>query len=308
MRRRLFYTDHYSLPLPDGHKFPIQKYRLLREMLEREGGFEFTPAPLAKPEVIALAHEAAYVEQFVRGELPAQVMRRIGFPWSPELVKRTLGSVGGTLSAAMDALHPPSAAEKSGAPRASWGGTLAGGTHHAFRGEGSGFCVFNDIAVAILWLRSKGLAQRAAVIDLDVHQGDGTAQMFQEDAEALTTSVHCRANFPFRKQMSKIDVELEDGTGDEEYLKVVDALLPRVGEFGAEILFYQSGVDGLATDALGRLSLSHAGLRERDRRVCGFARDAGIPLVITLGGGYSRPIEHTVLAHANTFRVAREVL
>src|SRR5581483_1719933 len=180
------------------------------------------------------------------------MMRRIGFPWSPELVKRTLGSVGGTLSAAMDALET------------GFGGTLAGGTHHAFYAEGSGFCVFNDIAVAILWLRSKGLVRRAAVVDLDVHQGDGTAQMFQADAEVLTTSVHCRANFPFRKQTSKIDVELEDGTGDEEYLKVVDELLPRVAEFGAEILFYQSGVDGLATDALGRLSLSHAGMKDRD--------------------------------------------
>ncbi len=317
MSRRLFYTDHYSLPLPEGHKFPIQKYRLIREELEREGGFEFTPAPLAKPEVVALAHDPVYVEQFVRGELSAQAMRRIGFPWSPELVKRTLASVGGTLSAAMDAINTgPSAqtaGEKDGAratlkPKTTWGGTLAGGTHHAFRGEGSGFCVFNDLAVAIFWLRSKGYASRAAVIDLDVHQGDGTAQIFQNDGEVLTTSVHCRANFPFRKQVSKIDVELDDATHDEEYLKVVDELLPRVAEFGAEILFYQSGVDGLATDALGRLALSHAGLRERDKRVCEFARDAGIPLVITLGGGYSRPIEHTVAAHANTFRVAREIL
>jgi acetoin utilization deacetylase AcuC-like enzyme len=295
MPRRLFYTDHYTLPLPDGHRFPITKYKLLRETLEGDGFFAFAPAPLAKPEIVTLAHDAAYVEQFVRGELPAPAMRRIGFPWSPELVKRTLGSVGGTLSAAMDALDT------------GWGGALAGGTHHAFRAEGSGFCVFNDIAVAILWLRSKVLARRAAVIDFDVHQGDGTAQIFLEDADVLTTSVHCRTNFPFRKQRSKIDVELEDATHDEEYLRVVDGLLPRVAKFAPEILFYQSGVDGLATDALGRLSLSHAGLRERDRRVCSFARFVGVPLVITLGGGYSRPIEHTVLAHANTFRVAAEV-
>ncbi len=295
MSRRLFYTDHYPLPLPEGHRFPIQKYRLIREALEGDGWFTFAPAPLAKPEVIALAHDAQYVERFVRGELPAPIMRRIGFPWSPELVKRTLGSAGGTLSATMDALDT------------GWGGTLAGGTHHAFRGEGSGFCVFNDIAVAILWLRSRGLVRRAAVVDLDVHQGDGTAQIFQEDANVLTTSVHCRTNFPFRKQQSKIDIELEDATHDEEYLQVVERLLPRVAEFAPEIVFYQSGVDGLASDALGRLSLSHAGLKERDRRVLSFARENKIPLVITLGGGYSKPIEHTATAHANTFRMAAEI-
>ncbi|ABF41790.1 histone deacetylase superfamily [Candidatus Koribacter versatilis Ellin345] len=295
MSRRLFYTDHYTLPLPEGHRFPISKYKLLREMLERDSLFEFVPAPLAKPEVIALVHDAAYVEQFVQGELSAQAMRRIGFPWSPELVKRTLGSVGGTLSAGMDALS------------SGFGGTLAGGTHHAFRSEGSGYCVFNDIAIAILYLRSKGLAQRAAVIDLDVHQGDGTAQIFQNDALVLTISVHSRANFPFRKQVSKIDIELEDATHDDEYLNVVDGLLPRVADFKPEILFYQSGVDGLATDSLGRLALTHAGLKERDRRVCTFARSFGVPLVITLGGGYSLPIEHTVTAHANTFRTAADV-
>lgn len=295
MSRRVFYTDHYPLPLPEGHRFPIQKYRLIREALDWDGLFEFAPAPLAKPEVITLAHDAEYVERFIRGELSAQTMRRIGFPWSAELVKRTLGSVGGTLSATMDALNT------------GWGGTLAGGTHHAFRAEGSGYCVFNDIAVAILWLRGKGLAQRAAVIDLDVHQGDGTAQLFQNDELVLTTSVHCRANFPFRKQVSKIDVELEDGTHDEEYLNVVEELLPKVRAFGPEILYFQSGVDGLATDALGRLSLSHAGLKERDRKVLTFARENHIPVVITLGGGYSKPIEHTVEAHANTFRVAAQL-
>jgi acetoin utilization deacetylase AcuC-like enzyme len=295
MSRRLFYTDHYPLPLPDGHRFPITKYRLVREALERDGLFGFSPAPLAKPEVIALAHDPTYVDQFIRGELPAPVMRRIGFPWSPELVRRTLGSVGGTLSATMDALDT------------GWGGTLAGGTHHAFRAEGSGFCVFNDIAIAILWLRSRGRIQRAAVLDLDVHQGDGTAQIFQNDDLVLTTSVHCRANFPFRKQVSNIDVELEDATHDDEYLQVLDALLPRIADFRPEILYFQSGVDGLASDALGRLSLSHAGLKERDRKVLTFARENKLPLVITLGGGYSKPIEHTALAHANTFRVAADV-
>ncbi len=295
MSHRLFYTDHYLLPLPDGHRFPIAKYRLIREALERDGLFEFAPAPLAKPEVIALAHDQAYVTQFIRGELPQPMMRRIGFPWSPELVQRTLGSVGGTLSATTDALDT------------GWGGTLAGGTHHAFRAEGSGYCVFNDIAVAILWLRSKGLLRRAAVLDLDVHQGDGTAQIFQDDPDVLTISVHCRTNFPFRKQQSKVDVELEDGVQDEQYLRVLDDLFAKIRDFRPEILYFQSGVDGLASDALGRLSLSHAGLRERDYKVLSFARSNHIPLVITLGGGYSKPIEHTAVAHANTFRVAAEI-
>lgn len=296
MSRRLFYTDHYTLPLPEGHRFPITKYRLLRETLERDGSFAFAPAPLARPDVIKLAHDSEYVDAFLAGTLAPSAVRRIGFPWSPELVKRTLGSVGGTLSATMDALDT------------GWGGTLAGGTHHAFRAEGSGYCVFNDIAIAILWSRHKGLVQRPAVIDLDVHQGDGTAQIFQTDDQVLTTSVHCRTNFPFRKQVSKIDVELEDATHDEKYLRVVDDLLPRIADFRPEILYFQSGVDGLASDALGRLSLSHAGLKERDRKVLTFAKDNKLPLVITLGGGYSKPIEDTVLAHANTFRAAAEVL
>lgn len=295
MSRRLFYTDHYTLPLPEGHRFPITKYRLLRETLERDGSFAFAPAPLARPDVIKLAHDSEYVDAFLAGTLAPSAVRRIGFPWSPELVKRTLGSVGGTLSATMDALDT------------GWGGTLAGGTHHAFRAEGSGYCVFNDIAIAILWLRNKGLKQRAVVLDLDVHQGDGTAQIFQGDESVLTTSVHCRTNFPFRKQVSRIDIELEDATQDEEYLAVLRSLLPQIAQFRPEILFYQSGVDGLASDSLGRLSLSHAGLQERDRLVCEFARSLGVPHVVTLGGGYSKPVEHTVLAHANTFRVAADV-
>jgi acetoin utilization deacetylase AcuC-like enzyme len=288
----LYYTDHHEIPLPPGHKFPLEKYRLLRESLMREGGFHFVPAPLAEPEVIGLAHDAGYVDQFLAGMLSPAAMRRIGFPWSPQLVARSLASVGGTLAATETAM------------REGWGGTLAGGTHHAFRAEGSGFCVFNDIAVAILWLRREGRARRAAVLDLDVHQGDGTAQIFQHDAAVLTVSVHGQNNFPFRKQRSRIDVELPDGTGDEEYLRVLDRVLPPVLAFAPEVLFYQSGVDPLAADTLGRLALSHAGLQERDRRVMEAARGAGVPLVITLGGGYARPIEHTVLAHANTFRVA----
>jgi acetoin utilization deacetylase AcuC-like enzyme len=291
---RLFYTDHYDLPLPAGHRFPIEKYRLLRERLEADGGFTLEPAPMAGTATIELAHDPEYVRAFVEGRLGESAIRRIGFPWSEGLVKRTLASVGSTLAATREALG------------CGWGGTLAGGTHHAFRGEGSGFCVFNDIAVAIAWLRAERGIRRAAVVDLDVHQGDGTAEIFRDDADVLTLSVHCKNNFPLRKQQSRIDVELDAGTGDDAYLIKLAEVLPKVLEFRPEIIFYQSGVDGLAEDRLGKLSLSLSGLRERDRQVMKLAGASGVPLVITLGGGYAEPIRLTAEAHANTFRVARE--
>jgi acetoin utilization deacetylase AcuC-like enzyme len=235
------------------------------------------------------------VAQFVNGTLPAAAMRRIGLPWSQGLVTRTLASAGGTLAATCDAMDT------------GFGGTLAGGTHHAFRNEGSGFCVFNDVAIAIFSLRSEGRANRMAVVDLDVHQGDGTAHFFENDPNVLTVSLHGAHNYPFRKQRSKIDVELADQTGDQEYLKALDSVLPRVFDFAPEIVFYLSGVDALASDVLGRLALTHQGLMARDRRVIGACFRAKLPLVITLGGGYSKPIELTADAHANTFRVAAEI-
>jgi acetoin utilization deacetylase AcuC-like enzyme len=244
----LYYTDHHEVVLPPQHKFPMRKYRLVREMLRQNSAFTFEPAPMAQPEVIRLAHDHDYVAQFVSGTLPQPVMRRIGFPWSETLVHRTLSSVGGTLNATRDALA------------SGFGGTLAGGTHHAFRAEGSGFCVFNDIAVAICWLRKEHNVGRTAVIDLDVHQGDGTALIFENDPDVLTLSMHGRNNFPFRKQRSKIDVELEDGTGDEAYLVALKSIMPRVAEFAPQAIFYQSGVDALACDKLGRLALTHDGL------------------------------------------------
>jgi acetoin utilization deacetylase AcuC-like enzyme len=295
MPRRLFYCDHYAIPLPPGHKFPMSKYRLVRDLLDEDGFFRFECAPMADPSVVALAHDPEYVRRFLEGSLPAPAIRRIGFPWSEGLVKRTLASVGGTLNATKDAFEH------------GWGGNLAGGTHHAFRGEGSGFCVFNDIAVSIEWLRSQGRIQRAAILDLDVHQGDGTAQIFEHDPDVLTISLHCKSNFPFRKQLSKLDVDLSDKVGDEEYLRALDMTLPRVFAFEPDILYYQSGVDGLASDSLGKLALTHAGLKERDRRVMAAACAHRVPLVVTLGGGYSNPIRLTAEAHANTFRTAQEI-
>lgn len=273
----------------------MPKYRMVRDRLERTGVFSFQCAEPATAEVVALAHDAAYVQQILDGSLPPAAIRRIGFPWSPALVLRSLASVGGTLGASADALER------------GWGGNLAGGTHHAFRAEGSGYCVFNDMAVAIQSLRQEGRIRRGAIVDLDVHQGDGTALIFEGDEDVLTLSIHGEKNFPFRKQRSRIDIALPDGTGDEEYLRTLEEVLPRVLEFQPEIIFYQSGVDALDTDTLGRLNLSLAGLSARDGMVMRAVHAAGIPFVITLGGGYSSPLERTAEAHANTFLNALSV-
>jgi acetoin utilization deacetylase AcuC-like enzyme len=292
---RLFYTDQYVITLPEGHKFPARKYGLVRQILQADSRFDFERAPLADPETIELAHDPGYVRSFMAGEMAPAAMRRIGLPWSDVLVNRSRASVGATLSAAKDAMET------------GWGGTLGGGTHHAFRAEGAGFCIFNDVAVAIQWLRSQGKIKRAAVIDLDVHQGDGTAEIFAGDPEVFTLSIHCQSNFPFRKQVSKLDVALPDKVEDAEYLETLESALPRIFLFAPEVIFYQSGVDGLLTDVLGRLSLTPQGLIQRDRMVMTSVRDSGIPLVLTSGGGYSKPIELSAEAHANTYRTAWEI-
>ncbi len=257
--------------------------------------FCFRPAELASRNDLLRVHEPGYVDAFLSGTLEAAQMRRIGFPWSPELVRRTLASAGSTLLAAESALQTGMA------------GTLAGGTHHAYRAEGSGFCVFNDLAIAIATMRSRGLIRRAAIVDLDVHQGDGTAAIFSGDDEVFTVSVHGARNFPFRKQRSVVDIELDDQTTDREYLAQLKPVLAFVWDFRPELVLFQSGVDVLATDSLGRLALTVEGLAERDRMVIEGARDNNFPLAITLGGGYADPIELTVAAHAQTFRIAADV-
>jgi acetoin utilization deacetylase AcuC-like enzyme len=294
-RPRIFSTDQYHITLPEGHKFPVLKYGMLRQIVEKEGLFHLEHSSRADAETVSLAHDPAYVAGFSNGTLPSAAIRRIGLPWSQTLVNRAFASVGGTVSASLEALDH------------GWGATLGGGTHHAFRSEGAGFCVFNDIAVAIQFLRSRGLIRRAAVIDLDVHQGDGTAEIFQDDPEVFTLSIHGASNFPFRKKQSRLDVALPDGVEDAAYLQSLDEVLPAAFAFRPEIVFYQSGVDPLASDVLGRLSLSPQGLIERDRRVFGAARAFGAPFVLTSGGGYSRPIELSAEAHANTYRTAHEM-
>jgi acetoin utilization deacetylase AcuC-like enzyme len=295
MLTRLFYCDDHEFPLPPEHRFPISKYAIVRRLLADSSLFKLEEAPFATREQVERAHDVRYVERFLNGTLPADFMRRIGFPWSEGLVRRTLASAGGTLAATQEALLH------------GWGGTIAGGTHHAFRSFGSGYCVFNDFAIAILELRASHQISRTAVLDLDVHQGDGTAEIFQNDPEVLTVSVHCKANFPFHKQSGSIDVELAECTEDAQYLGVLDNLLPQVAAFEPRVIFYQSGVDGLRSDALGKLSLTEEGLRERDRRVFSFAATHRIPLVITLGGGYSKPVELTARAHATTYLTAAEI-
>ena len=291
---RIHYCDVHTIDLPPTHRFPSGKYVLIREKLASDG-FDLQVAPFAPNDLIKLVHSERYVDDFVSGMLSPSEIRRIGFPWSQGLVRRTLTSLGGTLAAVEDALSQ------------GWGANLAGGTHHAFADEGAGYCVFNDLAVAIQWLRRDGRIRRAAVIDLDVHQGDGTAQIFSGDPDVMTVSLHCRSNFPLRKQESTIDVELPDGTGDAEYLAALDFVLPQVLSFQPDIILYQSGVDGLYSDRLGHLCLTHKGLEERDLRVMHAARSHDIPFVITLGGGYSLPIDLTAEAHANVYRAGWEV-
>src|SRR5215470_5652947 len=296
---RVFHSDHYVVPLPFGHRFPMAKYRLLREALLASGVLlpgELAPAQPIELDALLLVHTPRWVNAVVENRLTEVELRRLGFPWSPELVLRSLASVGGTCAAAARALGD------------GIGGNLAGGTHHAFADHGEGYCVFNDIAVSIRVLQARGNIRRALVVDLDVHQGNGTAAVFAGDPDVFTFSMHGEHNFPFRKQRSSLDIGLPDGAGDDVYLDVLTRHLPRVLEAARpDIVYYQAGVDPLAEDTLGRLSLTHAGLEERDIFVLEAARRSGLPVVVTLGGGYSQPLEATLRAHIGTYRAARMV-
>jgi acetoin utilization deacetylase AcuC-like enzyme len=289
-----FTSDHHEVPLPPGHRFPMEKYRLLREALIAEGvlgAAQIVPSPLATVDELCCAHERAWVEAFLSGNLSPSAIRAIGFPWSPQHVTRTLSAVGGTLAAARRALAVGLA------------GNLAGGTHHAARDKGAGYCVFNDLAVAARVLHAEGRVERVAIVDLDVHQGDGTAAILGADPWAWTLSLHGEKNFPFRKVPGSRDVGLPDGLDDEGFLAALEPALEEAMAFGPDLILYQGGVDGLHCDRLGRLGIRHEGLMARDARVIGAARAAGVPLVATLGGGYAEPISETVKAHVNTWRV-----
>ena len=295
---KVYYSDHYTVSLPGGHRFPMEKYRLTREKLINENILK--PCELFEPElpakeIITLAHSPEYYDRFKNGTIDAASIRRLGLPWSSSLFSRSLASVGGALGAARAALEH------------GVGGNLAGGTHHAFRDYGEGFCVFNDFAVVILDLIKSGLIHRAAIIDLDVHQGNGNSGILGGNPDVFIFSMHGGKNFPFNKVASTIDVELEDGTGDSEYLLLLKKNLPAVFEWKPDIVLYQAGVDPLKEDSLGRLELTKAGLLERDRIVLRECRKHGIPVSLGLGGGYSLPITHTVEAYAGTYRAVKEV-
>jgi acetoin utilization deacetylase AcuC-like enzyme len=295
---RFFFPDTPDLPLPAGHRFPRGKYRLLRDKIEREGilaGASLEPSPVAGLDDLLRAHDPAFVAAALAGELTAAAQRKIGFPWSETFVQRARTVTGGALAAARAALET------------GLSGQLAGGTHHAHRDHGSGFCLFNDLAVASLALLAEGRVRRIAIVDLDVHQGDGNAAILSGHPAMFVLSVHGANNFPFSKARSDLDVALPDGTGDAEYLAELGPALEQVEAFRPDLILYLSGADPLASDTLGRLDLSFAGLVERDQRVFEMARRLGVPVSIAIGGGYAEPISDSIAAYANTFRVAREV-
>jgi acetoin utilization deacetylase AcuC-like enzyme len=295
---RVFYSDRLTIPLPPGHRFPIAKYRMLRETLVASGVLredEIYASPLATREDAVLAHSESYVDGIISGTIDPMIIKRIGFPWTEGLVARSFATVGGCVSAARSALENGIS------------GNLAGGTHHAHRDAGEGYCVFNDIAVSFLRLKADGLIRKAAIIDLDVHQGNGNSSILGGRDDIFIFSMHGAKNYPFRKIPSTLDLNLADGTGDAEYLALLREHLPSVLDFNPDIVFYQAGVDPLREDVLGKLSLTHDGLMERDRLVLDACRQRLIPVSISMGGGYANPIELTVQAHVGTYRVVREI-
>ena len=296
---KAFYSDHFVLPLPEGHKFPMAKYARLRERILSEGIIEprdLSEAPLAPWDDLRLVHSAEYVGAVANGTVPPDIQRRIGFPWSPQMVERARRSVGATTAAALVALDEGSAAN------------LAGGTHHAFADRGEGFCVFNDVAVASRVLQREGHAQRIAIVDLDVHQGNGTASIFREDPSVFTFSMHGERNFPFRKERSDLDVGLDDGTADAEYLATLKQHLAAVlNAHEPDFVFYLAGADPFEGDRLGRLKLSIDGLRRRDEHVLGECRRLGLPVAVTMSGGYANDIDAIVTIHSNTIRIAAAI-
>ena len=296
MPLKAFYSDHFVLPLPEGHRFPMRKYarlraRVLDEAIVAPG--DVIEAPAASWDELRLAHAAPYVQAVATGTLPPDLQRRIGFPWSPGMVERSRRSSGATIAAARVALREGVAAN------------LAGGTHHAFVDRGEGYCVFNDVAVAARVLQHTHRCHRLAVVDCDVHQGNGTAAIFRDDPSVFTFSMHGAKNFPFRKEVSDLDVELADGMGDDEYLALLDRHLPGVlAGHRPELVFYLAGADPYAGDRLGRLGLSVEGLRARDEYVFGRCLAARVPVVVVMSGGYAPDVDDIVRIHLNTIRVA----
>ncbi|OUL99900.1 deacetylase [Variovorax sp. JS1663] len=296
---RAFYSGHFVLPLPAGHRFPMGRYALLREGLERQlPDVRMVEAPRASDGELALAHMPAWIAAISDGSVDAQAMREIGFPWSEAMVERSRRSAGATIAACRTALTEGVAAN------------MAGGTHHAGADRGGGFCVFNDAAVAARLMQAEQgrrgrVPLQVAVIDLDVHQGNGTARIFREDPSVFTLSMHGQKNFPFRKEASDLDVELPDGCGDADYLSALEHALDELDRrFSPGLVIYLAGADPFERDRLGRLKLSFDGLEARDRRVFDFAWQRRIPLAFAMAGGYASDIAETVQVQLGTFRVA----
>jgi acetoin utilization deacetylase AcuC-like enzyme len=300
---RAFYADHFVLPLPEGHRFPMSKYSRLRDRVAAEcADIRLCEAPEATEGQLALAHEPRYVQAVAEGLLSAAEQREIGFPWSLRMAERARRSVGATIAAAQAALID----------REGVAANLAGGTHHSYAHKGSGYCVFNDVAVAARlmqaqWHRLHRQLLRVAVIDLDVHQGNGTAAIFAQDDTVFTLSLHGAKNFPFRKELSDLDVELPDGCG-AEYLQALDRALQTLWAHHRDALpglvFYLAGADPHEGDRLGRLKLSTNGLAERDRCVLGACAQRGIAVAMSMAGGYGRDVDATVQVHLNSLRLA----
>jgi len=291
----IYRTDTFPIPLPRGHRFPAEKYPMLARRLVEDGLLAenemLVPREATRQELLRV-HTLDYLRRLERGTITPKERRRIGLPWSAELISRSYRSVGATVESAFAALKDGVAV------------SLAGGTHHAFEDRGEGYCLLNDVAVAARAVQAAGRAERILVIDADVHQGNGTAHIFRNDPEVFTFSIHGKNNFPLQKLTSDLDVELADGTGDETYLEALDRGLDETaGRFAPQLAIYLAGADPHRRDRYGRMALSQKGLVERDRRVFAFCRKQGLPVAVTMAGGYGRNVADTVNIHVQTVRI-----
>jgi acetoin utilization deacetylase AcuC-like enzyme len=295
---RIFYSDPIALPLPEGHQFPKDKYALLRQSVIQTGLATCNELIFSEPasvEQILRAHDLGYTEKVLSGKLTEKETRRIGFPWSPQLVERSLHSVGGTIAASRAALEDGLSAN------------LGGGTHHAYSDHGEGYCVFNDVAVAARAMQAESRARQIVILDCDVHQGNGSAAIFAGDSTVFTFSIHGEKNFPFHKELSDLDIALPDGSGDEVYMEALrPAVLRSIELAHPDLAIYIAGADPFVEDRLGRMALTKAGLAERDGLVLDACKQKGLPAAIVLGGGYARRTEDIVDIHFKTICLAIE--
>lgn len=295
---KIFYSDHIRIPLPDGHRFPIEKYSLLRKRVMASALFlnkDIRIPPEATDKEILRVHDPGYIHRLSNGGLTEKEIRRTGFPWSPDLVDRARRTVGATIQTCRYALKEGVALN------------LAGGTHHAFKDRGEGYCLLNDAAIAIRAMQAADRLKRAVIIDCDVHQGNGTAAIFKGDPSVFSFSIHGRNNFPFHKEKSDLDMDLDDGTEDAAYLHTLEQGLRRAFHCQrADLALYLAGADPYRDDSYGRLCLSKSGLMERDRMVFDYCRNSNIPVAVTMAGGYARKVTDTVDIHFNTVMAARE--